>query len=162
VCTPGYILPPLRGWAATVPPLTPSPCPLMAPRQPLLMERGRRCGTADPRTPDSSHPLGVHETPRELLRQRSWRGCGKPAADDGRARMDQLLGSVLVQSGRLSPEQLANGMAQAAREAAPLGDALAKLGYVSPDEILEAIGEYLGLPMVSLAETPPDPAAVGL
>jgi len=75
---------------------------------------------------------------------------------------EHLLGNVLVQSGRLSAEQLANGMAQAAREAAPLGDALAKLGYVSPDEILQATAEYLDLPIVSLAEMPPDPAAVGL
>src|SRR5439155_14138133 len=75
---------------------------------------------------------------------------------------EHLLGSVLLNSGRLSAEQLANGMAQAAREAAPLGDALAKLGYVSADEILETLGEYLDMPIVSLAETPPDAAAVGL
>ena len=43
---------------------------------------------------------------------------------------EQLLGTVLVQSGQLSPDQLAEGMARAAREAQPLGDVLAKLGYV--------------------------------
>jgi type II secretion system protein E len=75
---------------------------------------------------------------------------------------DHLLGSVLVQHGHLSPDQLAEGMARALQEAAPLGDVLARLGYVSQEEILQAISEYLGLPVVSLAETPPDPAAVGL
>src|SRR5712692_7595755 len=75
---------------------------------------------------------------------------------------DHLLGNVLVQHGHLSPDQLAEGMARAVQEAAPLGDVLARLGYVSQEEILQAISEYLGLPVVSLAEAPPDPAAVGL
>jgi len=75
---------------------------------------------------------------------------------------DHLLGSVLVQHGHLSPDQLAEGMARALQEAAPLGDVLSRLGYVSQEEILQAISEYLGLPVVSLAERPPDPAAVGL
>src|SRR5262249_6810188 len=75
---------------------------------------------------------------------------------------EHLLGTVLVQSGQLSPDQLAEGMARAAREAQPLGNVLAKLGYVSQEEMLQAISDYLGLPVVSLAETPPDPAAVGL
>src|SRR5438874_3135352 len=75
---------------------------------------------------------------------------------------EHLLGTVLVQSGQLSPDQLAEGMARAAREAVPLGDVLASLGYVSQEEMLQAISEYLGLPLVSLAETPPDPAAVSL
>lgn len=68
---------------------------------------------------------------------------------------DHLLGNVLVQNGHLSPDQLAEGMARAMQEAAPLGDVLARLGYVSQEEILQAISEYLGLPLVSLAETPP-------
>jgi type II secretion system protein E len=75
---------------------------------------------------------------------------------------DHLLGNVLVQHGHLSPDQLAEGMARAVQEAAPLGDVLARLGYVSQEEILQAISEYLGLPVVNLAEAPPDPAAVGL
>jgi type II secretion system protein E len=75
---------------------------------------------------------------------------------------DHLLGNVLVRNGNLSPDQLAEGMARAVQEAAPLGDVLARLGYVSPEEILQAISDYLGLPVVSLAEMPPDPAAVGL
>src|SRR5205823_7137877 len=44
----------------------------------------------------------------------------------------------------------------------PLGDVLAKLGYVSQEEMLQAISDYLGLPIVSLADSPPDPAAVGM
>jgi type II secretion system protein E len=75
---------------------------------------------------------------------------------------EHLLGTILVQNGRLSPHQLAEGMERAAREAAPLGDVLASLGYISQAETLQAISEYLGYPMVSLAQMPPDPAAVGL
>jgi type II secretion system protein E len=75
---------------------------------------------------------------------------------------EQLLGSVLVQNGHLSPDQLAEGMARAAREAAPLGDVLASMGYVSQEEMLQAISDYLGMPLVNLADSPPDPAAVGL
>jgi type II secretion system protein E len=75
---------------------------------------------------------------------------------------EQLLGSVLVQAGQLSQDQLAEGLARAAQEAAPLGDVLASLGYVSQEEMLQAISDYLGLPVVSLSESPPDPSAMSL
>jgi type II secretion system protein E len=75
---------------------------------------------------------------------------------------EQLLGSVLVRNGHLSPDQLAEACARASRDAAPLGDVLASLGYVSPADLLQAIGDTLGYAVVTLAEMPPDPAAVGL
>src|SRR5829696_4602115 len=75
---------------------------------------------------------------------------------------EHLLGRVLVQNGRLSSDQLAEGLARAAREAIPLGDVLTGMGYVSQADLLEAIGDTLGFPSVSLTEMPPDPVAVGL
>jgi len=75
-------------------------------------------------------------------------------AAGGLERLD--LGEVLLRTTRLEPEQLESARQRQAHSGERLTDVLVEEGWLNPDEVLEALGHQLGLPVRSEL----DPAAV--
>lgn len=84
---------------------------------------------------------------------------GPEAGDDPGRR---LLGSLLVGEGKLTEEQLSTALRIKAKERAPLGQILLRLGYVGELDVAHAVAKGAGLPYVDLDEISLDPAATQL
>jgi type IV pilus assembly protein PilB len=76
----------------------------------------------------------------------------------GKARGDFT--DVLIKKGILSADQIAEAKALQQQTGAKLQEALAKLGYVSQDEIMAAIAEHSGLKSVNLTGLSISPAII--
>ncbi len=70
------------------------------------------------------------------------------------------LGDLLVQKKWVSPEQLAQAMADSSASKAPLGSILVKRGWISPEQLGQALAEQYQIPFVRLRETEVSKAAV--
>ncbi len=57
-----------------------------------------------------------------------------------------LLGEILLQSGLIDERQLEKALEHQRRTGKLLGEALVELGYVTPDEVADALAQQLGLP----------------
>jgi len=68
-------------------------------------------------------------------------------ATGGLERLD--LGEVLLRTTRLEPEQLESARQRQAQSGERLTDVLVEEGWLNPDEVLEALGHQLGLPVRS-------------
>ena len=61
------------------------------------------------------------------------------------------IGTLLLDRGLISDEQLAEAISEQQRTGERLDHALVRLGFVGPQDVLEAIGQQFGLPIVDLA-----------
>ncbi len=76
--------------------------------------------------------------------------------------MRKKLGERLVQAGLITEEQLRVALAEHKRSGERLGATLVRLKLTTEKQIAKALASQLGFPHVSLADDPPDPAAVVL
>jgi general secretion pathway protein E/type IV pilus assembly protein PilB len=60
------------------------------------------------------------------------------------------IGSILVERGLISEEQLAEAITEQNRTGVRLDQVLVRLGFVNPAQVLEAIGQQFALPIVDL------------
>jgi type IV pilus assembly protein PilB len=72
------------------------------------------------------------------------------------------LGELLVQSGQITEEQLAEALRQTPGDGKRLGERLVDLGYLTESDIFAAVGEQLGVPFVSLSYYSVDPEVISL
>jgi len=61
-----------------------------------------------------------------------------------------LIGQILRKKGIISEEQLKVGLELQKKEKLKLGEALIKLGFITDDELLEALGEQYHMPVIDL------------
>lgn len=64
----------------------------------------------------------------------------------------KLLGELLLEQGRLTLEQLQEGLARQQEAGGRLGRVLQERGFISEDDLLEALSAQLGIPWLSLAD----------
>ena len=69
----------------------------------------------------------------------------------------RILGRLLVEAGRLRPEDLERVLAEERRPGERLGETLARLGLVTPEEVAQALAVQVSLPFVP---APLEPATV--
>src|SRR5690349_5238185 len=69
---------------------------------------------------------------------------------------------LLVQKGLLSPDQLTEARGMAQQTGAKLQDTLVKLGYVSQEQVINAIAEHSGLEYIDLTNVTIPPAVIEL
>jgi type IV pilus assembly protein PilB len=62
------------------------------------------------------------------------------------------IGEILVQLGRLEPDQLEAALAHQARWGGRLGGAIVRLGFLGEPAVLDAIGRQLGVPFVEIGD----------
>ena len=81
-----------------------------------------------------------------------------PRAGVGALRCGVGIGSILVERGLISDEQLRDAIADQNRTGERLDMVLVRLGYVTATQVLEAIGQQFAMPIVDLnaVEVKPD------
>lgn len=72
------------------------------------------------------------------------------------------LGTLLLQKGLVTQEQLDRALAERAATGGLLGDTLVKLGFVFEDELGRVLAEQAGVPYVNLDTIPVDPFAASV
>ena len=72
------------------------------------------------------------------------------------------LGDVLVESGLLTPQQLADSQEQQQRDGSSLGRVLVDRGYLSEAQVVAALAEQIGLQFLDLSESSIDQGAISL
>ena len=72
------------------------------------------------------------------------------------------LGALLVASGLISQEQLDSTLARQKHDGGRLGELLVQMGLVSEQDIVNAVAGQMRIGVVDLAQTTPQPAALGL
>ncbi|MCJ7671394.1 MAG: Flp pilus assembly complex ATPase component TadA, partial [Acidimicrobiia bacterium] len=77
-----------------------------------------------------------------------------PPADPSR------LGEMLIARGRITREQLDLALAEQIASGLRLGSQLVALGFLDERQLIETLADQLGLPMVDLRLTAPDPEAI--
>ena len=70
------------------------------------------------------------------------------------------IGTLLLDRGLISDRQLAEAIAEQQRTGERLDHALVRLGFVRPQDVLEAIGQQFGMPIVDLASVDVDDATL--
>ncbi|MDG6778575.1 GspE/PulE family protein [Thiomicrorhabdus sp. zzn3] len=73
-----------------------------------------------------------------------------------------LLGQRLIADGKITPDQLEIALTEQRKTGKKLGEALFRLGFLSEEDISEAIGESVGFESVSLNGIVPDAKAISL
>lgn len=63
------------------------------------------------------------------------------------------IGELLVNAGQLAPAQLTSALAHQRRWGGRLGQAIVRLGYLSEDRLLRAVGDQLGAPFVIIGRS---------
>ncbi len=76
--------------------------------------------------------------------------------------MSARLGELLVREKRISLEQLRQAQSQQRDGNISLGQALAKMGYVSDQEITSFLSQQYRVPAIDLAKEPPEPEVIKL
>ena len=72
------------------------------------------------------------------------------------------LGEILVEQGRISPEQLKKALRCQKEDSKPLGQTLIKEGFLTEKELTDALGEQIGIPHVWMRKGLVDPRIVHL
>ena len=72
------------------------------------------------------------------------------------------LGEILVEQGRISPEQLKEALRCQKENSKPLGQTLIQEGFLTEKELTDALGEQLGIPHVWMRKGLVDPRIVHL
>jgi type IV pilus assembly protein PilB len=101
-------------------------------------------------------PAGEAADPHQLLEQ--------VARETGAPQLPQRmpLGERLVRAGIITQEELDSAINEQSLRKTRLGEALTQLGFVEEGELIEFLGEQLGVPSVRLREGLIDPQAVRL
>ena len=76
--------------------------------------------------------------------------------------MRKKIGECLIQAGLISEEDLQIALAEHKRTGERVGSVLVRLNLATEKQITKALAYQLGFPYVSLADEPPDPAAIVL
>ena len=76
--------------------------------------------------------------------------------------MRQKIGECLIHGGSITGDDLRVALAEHARTGERVGVVLIRLNLATERQVAKALAFQLGFPYVSLAETPPDPAAMVL
>jgi type IV pilus assembly protein PilB len=74
--------------------------------------------------------------------------------------MDDRMGAVLVQAGKISQEQLDQALAAQKEAGGRLDSRLVGLGYVNDDELVDFLSQHFGVPAVDLSEIKIDSAVI--
>jgi type IV pilus assembly protein PilB len=74
--------------------------------------------------------------------------------------MSNRLGDVLVRSGKITPQQLQEGLAFQKEKGGRIGSALVKLGLVSEKELVEFLSQHFGVPAIDLARVDVDESVI--
>jgi len=72
------------------------------------------------------------------------------------------LGEILVQQGRITPEQLAEILREQKQRSRPLGQLLVEKGFINSEDLPKILGEQLGIPHMWLRKGLIDPRVVHL
>lgn len=72
------------------------------------------------------------------------------------------LGEMLIEAGKITPDQLEIALAAQKRSGERLGRVLIKLGTITETVLLEVLVQALGIPLIDLSATPPDKEAARL
>ncbi len=72
------------------------------------------------------------------------------------------LGELLVETGLLSPENLAKALSAQQTKKGRLGEVIVEMGLASEEEIAHTVAVQLGVPILDLTETPVEPQAIEL
>ena len=70
------------------------------------------------------------------------------------------LGDLLVQSGKLTPQQLQQGLAAQKEKGGRLGSNLVRLGFLSAKELVEFLSQHFGVPAIDLNRVEIDESVV--
>src|SRR5262245_38088827 len=79
-----------------------------------------------------------------------------------RARVRKKIGECLIQAGLISEDDLQVALAEHKKTGERVGTVLVRLNLATEKQITKALAYQLGFPYVSLADEPPDPAAIVL
>ncbi|MEE2775525.1 MAG: type IV-A pilus assembly ATPase PilB [Acidobacteriota bacterium] len=74
--------------------------------------------------------------------------------------MDDRMGAVLVQAGKISQEQLESAQAAQKEDGGRLDSKLVGLGYVKDGELVDFMSQHFGVPAVDLNEIKVDPSVI--
>ncbi|KAB2957819.1 MAG: type IV-A pilus assembly ATPase PilB [Thermoanaerobaculia bacterium] len=74
--------------------------------------------------------------------------------------MSNRLGDVLVRSGKITSQQLQEGLAFQKEKGGRIGSALVKLGLVSEKELVEFLSQQFGVPAIDLARVDVDESVI--
>ena len=66
------------------------------------------------------------------------------------------IGELLVKAGKLTPEQLQQGLAEQQDQGGRLGTHLVKLGFIDDEDLVEFLSQRYGVPAINLAEVEVD------
>ncbi len=72
------------------------------------------------------------------------------------------LGSLLLDKGLVSAEQLDQALSERRAHGGLLGEVLVKLGFIFDDELARVLAEQTGVPYLNLDSIPIDPMAAGV
>ncbi|HSL20721.1 MAG TPA: ATPase, T2SS/T4P/T4SS family [Vicinamibacterales bacterium] len=76
--------------------------------------------------------------------------------------MRKKIGECLIQAGLITEEDLQGALVEHKRTGERLGAVLVRMGLASDKQVTKALAYQLGFPYTSLADEPPDPAAIVL
>jgi hypothetical protein len=76
--------------------------------------------------------------------------------------VDTRIGQCLIQAGVITPQDLAIALREQQLTGAAIGAILVRLNFATEKQVARALAYQCGLPFVSLAENPPDLAAMAL
>jgi len=74
--------------------------------------------------------------------------------------MSHRLGDVLVKSGRITAEQLQQGLALQKEKGGRIGSALVKIGVLSEKELVEFLSQHFGVPAIDLSRVEVDESVI--
>ncbi len=74
--------------------------------------------------------------------------------------MSHRLGDVLVKSGRITTEQLQQGLALQKEKGGRIGSALVKIGVLSEKELVEFLSQHFGVPAIDLGRVEVDESVI--
>jgi len=74
--------------------------------------------------------------------------------------MSHRLGDVLVKSGRITAEQLQQGLALQKEKGGRIGSALVKIGVLSEKELVEFLSQHFGVPAIDLSRVEIDEGVI--
>jgi Type II secretion system (T2SS), protein E, N-terminal domain len=89
----------------------------------------------------------------------------RPARLDHTFFQDEVrpqLGSLLLEKGLLTSEQLDQALVERRVQGSLLGETLVRLGFIFEDELARVLAEQAEVPFVNLDTIPVDPGAVGV
>jgi type IV pilus assembly protein PilB len=81
---------------------------------------------------------------------------------DVRLKKTKKLGTILVDEGLVTPEQLEQALLQQSRDDQPLGRILISLGLVKEADLVAALAKQIGYRFVDLADFQVDPSSAGM